>query len=583
MLALPNGQSAWVAAERLPAIRVLFPNATIDPVIEPPSGVRIEWETTDARISILRGWLEVCGPITAAELAEQTSFTESQISATLEALEGEGTVLRGSFREKSCELLVASGELKTEDIRPSDAELATNNSPLTTSTPSPPEWCHRRLLARIHRLTIEGLRRLIEPVDASTYWRYLSRRQGITSSDKRAGSNGVFEVIAMLQGLDIAAVAWERDVLSVRVAEYRPEWLDELCLGGEVGWGRLYPPRSNPEKAKPLSGITRVVPVSLFLRADLPWLDTIEGMVSDRENELQLSSSAEDLAALLRSRGAMFLSDLLRESHSLPAHVEDGLGELVSCGLVTADGFAGLRQLISELSHTSSSRGASRRRPGLLRQRGPTGSSGRWSLWREEKKSGELKDISSNSQLSRSDVVEQWVWQLLRRWGVVFKDLLTRESGTPSWFELLQVYRRLEARGEIRGGRFISGVAGEQFSMSESIRQLRLLRDNGPQHELVLVSSADPLNLAGIVDELPRVPSIASHRLAYLDGRCVGTMIAEEKWLSPTLDDQTKLVVVELLERGRPGQHSPQRKETSEPDRRTIPSRPRAAVHARGR
>ncbi len=604
-LTLPNGQTAWVAAERLPAIKALFPVAAIDPQIEAPPGVRTEWETTDARVSILRGWLEVCGPITATELAEQTTFSESQVFATLEALEGEGVVLRGTFRG-SDEWRVASGELKSETAAESSPELATRHSPLAT----PPEWCHRRLLARIHRLTIEGLRRLIEPVDVSTFWRYLARRQGITGADKRAGSNGVFEVIAMLQGLDLPAVAWERDVLPARVENYRPEWLDELCLGGEVAWGRLYPPRVDPDKSKPLAGVTRVVPVSLFLRGDLPWLDDV-GQVSNLperksgqvENlpHKQLSSSAEDLASLLRTRGAMFLSDLLRESRLLPAHVEDGLGELVSRGLVTADGFSGLRQLISDASRSSSSRGASRRRPGLLRQRGALGASGRWSVWRagcgewgvgsEELQASSTQPAAisnsplptPHSPLSRPEVVEQWAWQLLRRWGVMFKDLLARESGAPSWWELLQVYRRLEARGEIRGGRFISGVAGEQFSMSESIRQLRLLRDSETQGELILISAADPLNLVGILDDQPRVPSVASHRMVYFDGRCVGTLIAEEKWFAPSLKVELHPLVAELLERGRPGNHTAVRNESATTEHRATPTRLRAAAHTRPR
>ncbi len=551
--ALPNGQAAWVAAERLPAIKVLFPDAAIDPSIHAPPGVRTEWETTDARIGILRGWLEFCGPITATELAEQTTFSESQVSATLEALEGEGVVLRGTFRSLEC------------DVSAPHAKV---------------EWCHRRLLARIHRLTIEGLRRAIEPVDVSTFWRYLARRQGITGVDKRAGSNGVFEVVAMLQGLDLPAVAWERDILAARVENYRPEWLDELCLGGEVAWGRLYPPRVDPDKSRPMAGVTRVVPVSLFLRGDLPWLDA-DGVPSFEfrvPSELQLSSSAEDIGELLRTRGAMFLADLLRESRLLPAHVEDGLGELVSRGVVTADGFSGLRQLISDASRTSSSRGASRRRPGLLRQRSAMGAAGRWSVWRD---SATLN--AQPSALSRSEVVEQWAWQLLRRWGVMFKDLLARESGAPSWWELLQVYRRLEARGEIRGGRFIVGVAGEQFSMSESIRQLRLLRDGEPQHELILISAADPLNLVGILDAQPRVPSVASHRMVYLDGRCVGTLIAEEKWLAPSLQDEFQSLVAELLERGRSGNHTAIRNESATTEHRVTPTRLRAAAHTRTR
>jgi ATP-dependent Lhr-like helicase len=297
----------------------------------------------------------------------------------------------------------------------------------------------------------------------------------------------------------------------------------------------------------------------------------------------------------------MFLADLLRESHLLPAHIEDGLGELVSRGLVTADGFSGLRQLISDASRSSSSGGAIRRRPGLLRQRAALGAAGRWSMWRAVNGecrvgSAELQTrvsqsvAASNSPLptphspiSRPDVVEQWAWQLLRRWGVMFKDLLARESGAPSWWELLQVYRRLEARGEIRGGRFITGVAGEQFSMSESIRQLRLLRDSEPQHELILISAADPLNLVGILDDQPRVPCVASHRIVYLDGRCVGTLIADVKWFAPSLKSEIQPLVADLLDRGQSGNHSAVRNDSATTDHRATPTRLRSAAHTRTR
>ncbi len=404
---------------------------------------------------------------------------------------------------------------------------------------------------------------MIEPVDVATYWRYLARRQGVLTAERRAGVNGVFEIVSMLQGLDLPAVAWERDILPARVTNYRPEWLDELCLGGEVGWGRLYPPRVNPDKSKPLASVTRVVPVSLFLRSDWPWL---QSAVETSEREW-LSSTAADLADMLRVRGAMFLTDLLRASRLLPAHLEDGLGELVSRGLLTADGFAGLRQLIREKESSTGSMGAGWRRPGLIRQRAPLGSAGRWALSRIwcDATVGRIANPSEDSAVAKADglaigptdtneIVEQWAWQLLRRWGVVFRDLLARETGAPAWFELLQVYRRLEARGEIRGGRFVAGVAGEQFSMSETIRQLRLLRDNGSQRELILISAADPLNLVGILDDRPRVPSIASHRLVYLNGRCVATQIAEQLTLAPDVPAELEPTIRDLLEHGRPGE-----------------------------
>ncbi len=572
-ITLPNGQPAWVAAERLPAVLAMFPNAPIDPVIEPPLGVRTVWEAMEARVAMLRGWLEISGPITVGELADQTSLSESQVAACLEALEGEGTVLRGAFRTLEC----SDSSPLSLPSPVSNTNSKQSNEIGDESPHSTVEFCHRRLLARIHRLTIDGLRKAVEPVDVATYWRYLAKRHGITGADRRTGSNGLFEVIAMLQGLDLAAIAWERDILPARVENYRPEFLDELCLGGEVAWGRLYPPRVDPDKSKPLSSVTRVVPVSLFLRSDAEWLDAAPVDESDQTN--QLGGVAEDVLKMLVARGATFLNDLAREARLLPDHMEEALGELVARGRITSDGFAGLRYLIRERTSTVGPRGATSRRPSLIRMRGAQGSSGRWSVRKNFTTNGERGGVSPSVQkcsvlssramgstvnhgadaaplalsLTRAEVVEQWAWQLLRRWGVVFKDLLARESGAPSWWELLQVYRRLEARGEIRGGRFVVGVAGEQFSMSESIRQLRLLRDSATQHELVLISAADPLNLVGILDEQPRVPSIAPHRLVYLNGRCVGTKIADEVWMSPSLADELIPQINELLERGRSG------------------------------
>jgi ATP-dependent Lhr-like helicase len=364
----------------------------------------------------------------------------------------------------------------------------------------------------------------------------------------------VFETIGMLQGLDLPAVAWERDLFAARVENYRPEWLDELCLTGEVGWGRLVPTKRLPDKARPMASLTRVVPLSIFLRSDLDWLQsgTEAGEVST------LSTPAQDVLTLLQQQGAMFAADLMAALRLLPDQLNDVLGELVSQGLVTADGFAGLRALLSARTQ--------RTEPSLpakfVRRRMPLAGAGRWALWRRSTsdegetsrgakrgmsalrggpkdgsphppcppllRGGERSEGELAAQLAAKTVVENWAWQLLRRWGVVFRDLLEREPGAPRWFELLQVYRRLEARGEIRGGRFITGVAGEQFAIGDTVRQLRSLRDSGPARELVVISAADPLNLAGILTPHERVPSIASNRLAYLDGRPVAALIANE-------------------------------------------------------
>ena len=463
----PDGRTGWVSAERWPAVQAVFPEILAEPAIEVPKTVRQDWTSVEARLMMVRGLLEVSGPVTAASLANELGLTESQAEASLHALEGEGTVLRGRFSPN----------------RPAD---------------SPIEWCHRRILARIHRETVAGLRKEIEPVGVDVFIRYLARHHGLLPGQKRSGSNGLFEVIGQLQGFDIPAIAWERDILPLRVEGYRPDWLDELCLTGEVTWGRLYPPKKNPGKSRPMTSMTRTIPVGLMLREDSVWLGALRNGVLEEP----LTSPAGHVLEVLTERGAMFASDLAEATQMLPAQLPDVLGELVARGRVTADGFSGLRQLI-EGTQTPARR---RPRHRLERER-KTQSVGRWSVWQ-----------AATPSDSPADVAEEWAWQLLRRWGVVFRDLLFREPGAPRWFELLQIYRRLEARGEIRGGRFITGVSGEQFALGETVRQLRQLRDDGPQEEYLVLSAADPLNLIGIITPHPRVPATAANRILYKDG-----------------------------------------------------------------
>jgi ATP-dependent Lhr-like helicase len=323
-------------------------------------------------------------------------------------------------------------------------------------------------------------------------------------------------VIGQLQGLDIPTVAWERDILPLRVTSYQSEWLDELCLTGEVGWMRFFPPPRNPEKSRPMASLTRVAPVSIFLRDDLPWL----GIRAPDPQPEGLSSPAEQLLEILASHGAMFGGDLQTETGMLRDHLDDALGELVSRGLITADGFSGLRTLIAEKPQTlrRSNRGRAER------IRVTRAAVGRWSAARIPARVEETSDSGKQHTRQPLDANTEWAWQLLRRWGIVFRDLLINEDGAPAWFELLQVFRRLEARGEVRGGRFITGVAGEQFALADTVQKLRQLRDDGPQQELVVVTAADPLNLIGVLSRHDRVPRTASNRVAYLDGRPIAAL-----------------------------------------------------------
>jgi len=532
-----GGTPLWAAAERLPAVLAAFPEAIPDPPLDVPAEVRHDWTAEEARVAMVRGLIEISGPVTGAQVAANLGIETNQADACLEALEGEGVVLRGRFSAPTA-----------------DPAADSTDQAQTPGTAGEIEWCHRRLLARIHRLTMEGLRKQIEPVTVDVFIRFLTRHHGILPGSRRSGAGGAFEAVSMLQGLDLPAVVWERDVLPARIEKYRPELLDELCLTGEVGWGRLFPTRRTPDRSRPLASLTRVVPLSLFLRSDLEWLTAAGrksgiagGAPRDQEPdaELLLSSPGQQVCALLAAHGAMFAADLIAATRMLPSQLTDVLGELVSQGLVTADGFAGLRALVSARSSAAE---PSRARRQVARHRVPLAGSGRWSLWRraagsepapgvvinsaaESSKSEALPDSGSLAAPAPSqpeDPVVEWAWQLLRRWGVIFRDLLEREPGAPRWFELLQVLRRLEARGEIRGGRFITGVAGEQFALGDTVRVLRQLRDEGPQQELVVLAAADPLNLIGILTKHDRITANGSNRIAYLDGVPVAALVARE-------------------------------------------------------
>ena len=529
---------AWSATERVPAVLAAFPEATLTPTVTVPAEVRHDWESTDARVALVRGLLEICGPITGEAASNRIGITSSQANAALEALEGEGVVLRGRFIVGVLGTTIEGGEI---DATPkSDESDESRNFPSVSST----QWCHRRLLARIHRLTMDGLRKQIEPVGVDVFVRFLTRHHGVSWSHRRGGANGLFEAISQLQGLDIQSVAWERDILPLRIENYQREWLDELCLTGEVGWGRLFPPPRNPDKSRPMASLTRVAPVSFFLREDAVWLGA-------RSPELDLdglSSPARQVYELLTSRGAMFAADLLTATRMLNDHLDDALGELVARGVLTADGFAGLRALVGEKPNAS--RKPNRQK--VERKRTTKAAIGRWSIRAVASASSNDEptppdSLRANSRIIETRVTEDWAWQLLRRWGVVFRDLLAREDGAPTWFELLQVLRRFEARGEIRGGRFIGGVAGEQFALADSVQHLRRLRDEGATREVVVISAADPLNLVGIITRQERVPRTASNRVAYLDGVPVACLQGGEvRWLGEAPRETMALILKRL-------------------------------------
>nr|MBI3613109.1 DEAD/DEAH box helicase [Nitrospirota bacterium] len=483
-----NGQTVtgWVAVERLAVIKAAFPAASI-PVATHAALDEVTPEQAEAVCTIVQDWMESTGPTTAAELAAKLCLAREAVDGALRQLEAAGQVLRGQFRPEP----IQNSKLKIQN------------------SGAAPEWCDRRLLARIHRLTIGILRKEIEPVTAAEFMKFLFQWQHVAPGSRLHGEAGLQEVIRQLAGFEAAASAWERFLLPCRMSKYDPDWLDRLCLGGMAAWGRLSPhprleePTFGPGEAPRVKRImpTSVAPIGLFPREEAWWLLRAGGEEVGPVAEANLGPVAQDLQRYLRARGASFFADLVKGTGHLQTEVEEGLWELAAAGLVTADGFDNLRALLDPKRRRAEGRGKARR---------PGRSAGRWSLLRP----------AVGDQPSGVSLEESVARQLLRRYGVVFRDLLGRESLSPPWRDLLVQYRRLESRGEIRGGRFVAGFVGEQFALPEAVESLRALRrtgtaSGGPEIKL---SGADPLNLAGIILPGPRVPALPSNYVVFRDG-----------------------------------------------------------------
>ena len=370
------------------------------------------------------------------------------------------------------------------------------------------------MLARIHRLTVATLRKQIEPIKAAQFMRWLMRWQHVAPGTQVGGERGTLEVLRQLQGFEIPANAWERQVLSRRIANYDPKHLDQLCLTGSVGWGRLSPHPATLEDTA--SGKRRVIPTSVapitfFVREEADWMMPHEAFTESVQSDpthrkvreewgTRLSESGQTVLQFLRQRGASFFADVVRETGKLKSEVETGLWELVAAGLVTADGFDNLRALIDPKRRAGQGSGRSSR---------PRHSTGRWAL------------LHTSQVADRARAIEATCWMLLKRYGVVFRDLMARETNLPKWRELQIGFRRLEDRGEIRGGRFVDGFLGEQFALPVAVESLRANRKTPPSGETLVISAADPLNLVGIIVPGERVPAISGRTVAFRDGVAV--------------------------------------------------------------
>ena len=416
-------------------------------------------------MALLRGWTESVGPFTEAGLALTLGLSATLVRRGLAQLEAEGGVLRGRFT-------------------PGIAEE---------------EFCNRRILARINRDTVAGLRQEVEPVPVSTFIQFLFRWQHATSGTRVQGDGGLLQVVEQLQGFEAAAQVWETELLPLRMSAYETSALDRLCLGGEAVWGRFARRPVDQELPGGRAALARTGPVSLGLREDLDWL-----LDPAPPDDAIPSGAAGEALAFLRARGASFISDITAGTRRLPSEVEEALWQLAAAGLVTADGFGALRGLV-----TGAAKRVSASRRGRRPARRRTGGS-RWSL---------LQAIDPSE-----DSIAERAHQLLRRYGIVFPEVLGREPMAPSWRALLQVYRRAEARGEIRGGRFVAGLVGEQFALPEAVEAMRSLRRTEPTGETLVVSACDPLNLAGVITPGPRVPAVSGNKVAFRDGVPVASL-----------------------------------------------------------
>lgn len=459
---------AYVAAERVEFVRRALPDATLRPPCDAPPGSPTAPDEETAIDAALRGWLSATSPTSANELSRTLGIRPAAVEAGLARLENEGFAMRGIFSEG------ATGE----------------------------EWSERRLLARIHRLTLGILRREIEPVSVADLIRFQHRWQHVSPRTQLHGREGLALILRQLHGTEAPAPAWEDSILPARIESYAPHLLDELCFSGEIVWGRFSPPAASPARtSRRATTPTRNAPLGIARREDLASL--LAGQ--DEPDLSRLSSDARAALEVLDRDGASFLSDIAREAGLLPTVAEEALWELVARGVVTGDGFAGLRTLL-----TPEDRKRADRRLRAVRGRRARGRRlpvGRWA--KLPRRARETFDPETHA--------DEAARLLLERYGVVFREVTARESLMPPWRAILAALRRMEARGEIRGGRFVEGIVGEQFASPEAVEALRAIRRES-SGELVLLSSADPLNLVGILTPGPRIPPHSGQVIAFADG-----------------------------------------------------------------
>jgi ATP-dependent Lhr-like helicase len=463
----------WCATECVPAVHALLPDARFEPATEAEALVAADGDAAAA--TALRGHLDVLGPMTPAQLAERAALPDATVAIALARLEGEGFAIRGSFDPS------IDGE----------------------------QWCARRLLVRIHIYTQQRLRREIEPVSAQDFMRFLLRWQRVAPNTQREGRSGLAATVAQLQGFEVPASTWEADILARRLTGYHAAQLDQLCMSGEVAWARLKVRENGDDESAARSSAfpSRTTPVTLVMREDLAWLlQAVRGGARPVEPS---RGATHDVLNALRDHGALFTSDIATITRRLPSEIETALWDGVARGLVTADGFAAVRGLLIGRRWAPSRIRARGLRRGVS---GLAAGEGRWSLVHAPMPAED-----------RDALAEALAEQLLVRWGVVFHQLLARETFAIASRDVLWALRRMEARGTVRGGRFVNGFAGEQYALPEAVDALRSVRRSERNGETVRLCAVDPLNLAGIITPGPRVPSIRTNTIVLRDGIAVDT------------------------------------------------------------
>jgi ATP-dependent Lhr-like helicase len=479
-----------VAAERLQALQLVCPDAQLSPEIKAIDNNEAQDVTTAIR-ELVRSRLEGLGPVTVAQLALPLSLEPAVIEHALLELQQEGFVIQSQFT-------------------PDNKEI---------------EWCERGLLARIHRYTLKQLRSEIEPVAPADFVCFLFHWHGM--DDQGEGEAALQRTLLQLEGLNLPAASWEEDILPTRLQPYLSSDLDKLCSTGKIAWLRLQPPVTGREKKRKNPAI-KTTPITFIARPHLIHWRAYTALPDI--NMLGLSSAAHKVYDALKHWGASFFEELLTECGLLKSQLEEALGELAAWGLVTSDSYQGLRTLITPQQ-------TQRRRRRRFHINDQLAAAGRWSLLRQHT-DPEAHDYSHSEHIAHV---------LLRRYGVVFRKLLERESGLPPWRELLYIYRRMEARGELRGGRFVQGFAGEQYALPEAVSKLREIR-NRPRHgDLVAISAADPLNLSGLITAGQRIPTQPNHRLLYRDGVPIATSAGNNITLLENIDPSDEWQIRNLL------------------------------------